>query len=233
MKIITHSDINAVKRAAKAARKTGSSLSYMQWLDHFARQNHQVSGFHELQKICDNGLLMSDDIQELSGGIVHCRFCGCNFVAQLDCDRAEHKKRHRQCEQFLSAMGYLPQQHDRRETTKRQGYMLMSSADTEQQRTGALAVLAGHFDRSLSAAIDGDYWRGHPDFDEYIAMALPNAGFTPAHIKSRLAAEFGEYPSFFNDSYWKPGRGKVARSAPPKDRNGTRKKLFMTLDLSQ
>lgn len=229
MKIITISDINEIKRAAKAARKNGSKLSHMQLLDHFARQTHQVSGFHELQIICDNALLISHDLQEQGCGIVHCRFCGCNFVAELDCDRAEHKKLHRQCEQFLSAVGYLPQHHDRREKTKRLGYMLMSSADPEQQRIGALAVLAGHFDRSLSAAIDGGYWRKHPAFDEYIAMALPAAGFIHPHIKNRLTAEFGEFPGFFNDSYWKPGRGKMARSAPPKDHSGTRERLFTTL----
>lgn len=109
--------------------------------------------------------------------------------------------------------------------------MLMSSAGTEQQRIGALAVLAGHFDRSLSAAIDGDDWREHPAFDEYIAMALPAAGFIPAHIKNRLVAEFGEFPGFFNDPYWKPRREKMARSAPPKDRSSTRERLFAALTL--
>jgi hypothetical protein len=233
MKMITHSDIVTVKKAARAAKRADRSLSYMQWLDRVAKETYQVSGFHELQTICDNGLLMSHDIQELFGGIVRCNFCGLDFVAQLDRDCKEHKKRHRQHEEFLSAMGYLPQHHDHREITKRLGYRLMSSADTGQQRIGALAVLAGHFDRSLSAAIEGDYWSVHPDFNEYIAMALPAAGFIPAHIKSRLVAEFGEFPGVFNDSYWKPGRGKMARSAPPKDRSSTREKLFTALVLLQ
>lgn len=196
MKMITLSDINAVKKRAKAAKKTDQSLSYMQWLDRVAKENYQVSGFYELQTICDNSLLISRDIEDQGDGLVYCKFCGFTFVAQPDCDCKEHKKWHRQYEEFLSAMGYLPQHHDRREATKRQGYRLMSSADAEQQRNGALAVLAGHFDRSLSGAIDGGYWRGHPAFDEYIAMALPAAGFIPAHIKSRLVTEFGEKPGF-------------------------------------
>lgn len=201
----------------------------MQWLDYFAKEIYRVSGFHELQKICDNGLLISRDIEEQGGGIVHCKFCGLNFVAQLDDDCKEHKKRHRQYKEFLSAMGYLPQHHDCRETTKSLGYKLMSSADAEQQRNGALAVLAGHFDRSLSAAIDGNYWKVHPAFDEYVAIALPSAGFIPAHIKSRLVAEFGEKPGFFNDSYWK--QGKITKTAPPKDRSSTRERLFEVLAL--
>lgn len=221
MKMITQSDIDTVKKAARAAKKTDSSLSYMQWLDHFAKEIYQVSSFHELQKICD--------IEDQGDGLVYCSFCGFTFVEQLDNDCKEHKNRHRQYKEFLSAMGYLPQYHDCRETTKSLGYRLMSSADAEQQRNGALAVLVGHFDRSLSAAIDGNYWRGHPAFDEYIAMALPGAGFIPAHIKSRLVAEFGEKPGFFKDSYWKPG--KIARNAPPKDRSSARERLFKVLAL--
>lgn len=77
--MFTHSDLAALKRAAKKASKTDLSLSHTQHLDRLSRERFGVRNYHELQKRVQSGLRLLDS------------FPTDGFVP-LDFANAEHSK---------------------------------------------------------------------------------------------------------------------------------------------
>lgn len=214
MSTITWADLARLKKAAKAAKATRPHLTHVQRLDAIAVTEYGARHFHELQKRYDAQVASQVDVD---GGAHHCRFCSFTFDETLPADIKAHCERHQLFEEAQAALGFVPMPYKEREQVKRTGYEWMRSPDPGTQRQGALAVLLSHFERSMERAVDGDRWHKHPYFVEYLAYALPGAGFVPESIRQRLAKEFGEQPGVIlaGSTDW-PSQAtvKVTRSAP-------------------
>lgn len=191
MSAITWADLARLKKAAKAAKATLPDLTHMQRLNAIAAVEYGVRHFHELEKRYDAQVASHVDVD---GGAHHCRFCSFTFDGTLPADIKAHGERHQLFEEAQAVLGFVPMPYKEREQIKRIGYEWMRSSDPGIQRQGALAVLLSHFERSMERAVDGGRWHKHPYFAEYLAYALPGAGFIPESIRQRLAKEFGEQP---------------------------------------
>ncbi|MGH7461565.1 MAG: hypothetical protein ACREMA_11125 [Longimicrobiales bacterium] len=191
MSTITWADLARLKKAAKAAKATLPHLTHVQRLDAIAATEYGARHFHELQKRYDAQVASHVDVD---GGAHHCRFCSFTFDGTLAADIKVHSERHQLFEEAQAALGFVPMAYKEREQVKRIGYEWMRSSDPGSQRQGALAVLLSHFERSMERAVGGGRWHKHPYFAEYLAHALPGAGYVPESIRLRLSKEFGEQP---------------------------------------
>lgn len=191
MNTITWVDLARLKKAAKAAKATLPDLTHMQRLNAIAAAEYGVRHFHELEKRYDAQVASHVDVD---GGAHHCRFCSFTFDGTLPADIKAHSERHQLFAEAQATLGFVPMSYKEREQVKRTGYEWMRSPDPGTQRQGALAVLLSHFERSMEHAVDGGRWHKHPYFVEYLAYALPGAGFVPESIRQRLAKEFGDKP---------------------------------------
>lgn len=211
---ITWVDLARLKKAAKAAKASFPDMTHMQRLDAIAVTEYGVRHFHELQKRYDAQVASH---VEVDGGAHHCQFCSFTFDETLPADIKTHSERHQRFEEAQAALGFVPMPYKGREQVKRTGYEWMRSPDQGIQRQGALAVLLSHFERSLERAVDGGRWHKHPYFAEYLAYALPGAGFIPETIQHRLAHEFGDMPGLIlvGSTDW-PSQAavKVSHSVP-------------------
>ena len=189
-KTITWADLARLKKAAKAAKATLPHLTHVQRLDAITVTEYGARHFHELQKRYDAQVASHVDVD---GGAHHCRFCSLTFDGTLPADIRAHSERHQLFEEAQAALGFVPMPYKEREQIKRIGYEWMRSSDPGTQRQGALTVLLSHFERSMERAVDGGRWHKHPCFAEYLAYALPGAGFVPEPIRQRLVKEFGEH----------------------------------------
>ena len=133
-----------------------------------------------------------------------CEFCYLTYVAEEPEDRRYHAARHRRWEKAVATLGYHPQDYRDRERDKQEGHELAREGKTlPDQLAGANRVLRAWFDRSLSAAIDGGYWKRHPELEEYIAMIDVPHAFTPevwAELRRLYGRRAGIIPS--GRSYW-------------------------------
>ena len=191
MSTITWVDLARLKKAAKAAKDTHPHLTHMQRLDAIAAAEFGVRHFHELQKLYEAQVASHIDTD---GGAHHCRFCSFTFDGRVAADIKSHSERHQSFEEAQAVLGFVPMPYAEREQIKRIGYEWVHSSEPGVQRQGALAVLLSQFERSMERAVDGGRWHKHPCFIEYLAYALPGAGFIPDSIRRRLAKEFGEQP---------------------------------------
>lgn len=185
----------------------------MQRLNAIAAAEYGVRHFHELEKRYDAQVASH---VEVDGGARHCRFCSFTFDGTLPADIKAHSERHQLFEEAQAVLGFVPMPYREREQIKRIGYEWMRSSDPGIQRQGALAVLLSHFERSMERAVDGGRWHKHPYFVEYLAYALPGAGFVPESILQRLAKEFGDKPGVIQagSTDWPSHAAvKVSRSA--------------------
>ena len=214
MSTITWADLARLKKAAKAAKATLPDLTHMQRLNAIAAAEYGVRHFHELEKRYDAQVASHVDVD---GGAHHCRFCSFTFDGRLPADIKAHSERHQLFEEAQATLGFVPMPYNEREQVKRTGYEWMRSPDPGTQRQGALAVLLSYFERSMERAVGGGRWHKHPYFAEYLAYALPGAGFVPESIRQRLAKEFGDKPGVIQagSTDW-PSQAavKVSRSAP-------------------
>ena len=191
MTIITWGDLARIKKAAKAAKDTLPDLTHAQRLDTIAAAEYGVRHFHELQKQYKTQL---NDHIDKDSGLYHCRFCSFTFDGTLITDIKEHSELHQTFEEARAMLGFVPMPYKEREQIKRIGYEWMRSLDPRAQRQGALTVLLSHFERSMECAVANGRWHKHPYFTEYLAYALPSAGFVPQSIQQLLTKEFGEQP---------------------------------------
>jgi zinc-finger of acetyl-transferase ESCO len=141
-----------------------------------------------------------------SGGLASCTFCGMEFCPAHAEDRKLHKARHDAFDEAISVLEYTPQLLKAREVSKRDGYLLLANANSEEQKQGALMVMRAWFDRSLDAAINNGYWKKHPKFNDYISYIVGATPSFPAHVVALLKQQYGQTDGVIpkGGSYWYP-----------------------------
>lgn len=141
--------------------------------------------------------------------ITACPYCQLMYDDSYSADSRKHNKRHRIYHEVESELGFLPLPYEDRESLKARAYTGMrNNSESTRRVSHALDLFRAHFYRSLETAIVGDYWRQHPSFEEYVAMADYPTAVIPqnimTHIRSRYGRREGEIPS--GKSYWYPPR---------------------------
>lgn len=209
---ITFRDIEIVKLHAKADKKA-SGDPHAVCLNRAASKLYPVANYRDLQT-----LLIANVKQHvtITDSLAHCSYCDFSYAPSAPGDTALHNKRHAQFEQATAEIGYMPAHYKQREESKREGYRLMhSDADLSDQVHGGLMVLRSHFDRSLQLAIIEKYWREHPIFKKYVAMAISSEShFISAPVRHEIEKQYGSYGTVdgLMESYWYPP-AKPRRSA--------------------
>lgn len=142
-----------------------------------------------------------------------CEKCGLRYCEDAAEDRQEHRERHRRRDAVSRDLGYLPATYRAQEQGKSEGWALVGSGTTLEARVaGAEMVLRGWFDRSLDAAIRGNYWRRHPSFAEYARMNLSGAPAFGDDVLDALSRKYGSpiageiAPGM---SYWHPPQSEA------------------------
>jgi hypothetical protein len=81
-----------------------------------------------------------------------------------------------------------------------------SDQSVEVRIEGVLMLLRGWFDRSLSAASRGKYWRKHRTFEAYVAMIQDTLGSRYGDLQRVLRERYGYLPGGIQteNSYWYP-----------------------------
>lgn len=203
MKSVTFSHIKRAKLEAKrlAKRTPGSALGRCR--DTVSRELFGVRDYNEL--LAHRKATIERSV-EIVDGAAHCRFCGMTFCPDLKEDRSEHQRRHDLFEEATEALQYVPLQHAEREALKKAGYTLLESGDLVQQTKGLLMVIRGWFDRSLDAAIDGAYWKQHPNLDTYVSYVIGDVDHLPVGPVTALTVAYGRVDGVIpkGRSYWYP-----------------------------
>lgn len=185
---ITLSDVRRAKRMAKTARRASPFLTHQQHLDEIARREFGVRDYHEL------GVLHKKSMERYlspEGGATRCRYCGFLLVPEYEEDRKQHDALHEAYEQAYATLGFLPSQYAEREKRKREGYNGIHSENEHTRQEAALLLMFSYFERSLDAAIQGDYWKTHPYFNQYARELAPVANFLPDDLRAWLTNKFG------------------------------------------
>jgi zinc-finger of acetyl-transferase ESCO len=200
---ISFADTLRLKREAKKLRSAfpGKTLSH--------HQSIVVQNLFGLRDLHEFNQLRKQSIERHvshSDGLATCTFCGMNFCPAHAEDRKLHKARHDAFEEAISALNYAPQLLDARDASKRDGYLLVANANSEDQTQGALMVMRAWFDRSLDAAIDNGYWKKHPKFNSYISYIVGATPSFPAHVVALLKQQYGQTDGVIpkGGSYWYP-----------------------------
>ena len=189
---ITFTEIKQVKRLAKQLRSSFPSLKHGQLLNHAAAQLLGVRGYHEAIQHYEKWILQ--DVQTPPGAEVVSTCLTCDFMFAMDIqeDRQAHQTLHERFHEACSAMGYRPGTLSQREKMKGDGWYLAGHGDTLEKRvTGALQVLRGWYDRSLSNAIEGGYWRKHPSFESYVPIVYHYLSHCYEEVRNTLADRYG------------------------------------------
>ena len=189
---ITFTEIKQVKRLAKQLRTSFPSLKHGQRLNKAAAQLFGVRDYHEATQRYEKWILQ--DVCTPPGATVvsTCMCCDFMFAMDIQEDRYAHQKIHERFHEACTAMGYRPGTISQREKMKRDGWYLADHGETLDKRvSGALQVIRGWYDRSLSNAIDGGYWRKHPCFESYVPMVYHNLSSCYEEVRKALADRYG------------------------------------------
>ncbi|WP_137936079.1 hypothetical protein [Chitinivorax sp. B] len=202
---VTFADMMHVKREAKKLGRDLSKRSHAQLLSLAAQNLFGVRNYHELKKRRQQAL---DQHLVHSGNVATCAYCGWLFCPDLVEDRKEHQARHENFELAAVALKYTPQHHVGREASKKRGYALMAVEEAESHVEGALLILRAWFDRSLDAAIDGGYWKNHPEFERYVSYLVGDLPAFPPDVVMALENRFGRVDGVIAKgiSYWYPSK---------------------------
>ena len=204
---ITYSHIKKIKRVAKELKHTHPSLKLGQRQDIAAVQELGVRNYHEASRLYDRWLLEHVHTPPGGTGVSKCSFCEFSFSADLKQDRDLHREIHERYHEVSEALGYVPAGLMDRERMKRNGRkQALSTEDLETRLEGLLQALHGWFDRSLSSAIHGGYWRKHPTFDDYVSMIQDTLSDNYEKLKAELKTRYGYRPGQIapGDSNWYP-----------------------------
>lgn len=208
MSELTLYTLESIKRDAKLQKKTFPELSHTQRLDHAAREKTNLQHYHEVQARVKTHL---DSLLEKDSDTALCTYCGYAFCLDVEGDEAEHREVHLQYEKAHHRLGKLPKQHEGREAEKRVAYKNMKDVNLsfKERIDAALQLIQAHFDRSLDSAIMGEYDLKHPNFDNYVAMAIAGDSYNkviPDDLINHIKEHFGEQPGHIDKgrSYWKP-----------------------------
>lgn len=201
---ISYADFSRAKREAKKIRKELPHSSLMNCQSIAAQRLFGVRSFHELTKLREK--TRRQDLALSEDGIATCALCGLHFCLDVPEDVKNHKKRHDAYEEAVSVLGYAPRHYPDREADKKTGHTLAWEGATEDERLdGALLVIRAWFDRSLDSAIDGGYWKQHPQFEAYVSFVVGDLNFSEA-VTSSLIQRFGKVDGVIpkGRSYWYP-----------------------------
>jgi len=137
--------------------------------------------------------------------LTKCASCGLTYMAADPVDEPEHRRVCKRWSNAVNTLRYEPEQHTDRENAKHRGHALLRDADAHRRALGAELIVRAWFDRSLAAAINGDYWRRHPELPQYTAMMDLERHF-PAEVVAVLRARVGRRGPGIADgsSYWSP-----------------------------
>lgn len=186
---VSFEDVKRTKAVAKELKQSHPELTYMQRLDVAARNLFGRRHYRELDKLREKTILS----HLVSGGCTAtCTYCGFYFAPDIPAEHKEHRVRHDNYEEAVTALGYKPMLYAEREASKKSGHELLHSDKLEQQMKGALAVIRGWYDRSLDSAIDGNYWKKHPRFEQYVSMINAQKGTFSAEVEEVLKEKYGE-----------------------------------------
>lgn len=206
---VSFSALKALKQSAKNLRQQFPDLTHAQRLDLASRQRYHINYHETLQRHQQyvSAYLQPDDD---TGAFVTCTYCGFYFGQQEAGERKEHAFRHERFERAENQLQYRPMLHPQREDAKKRAYDLLRTEDFDVQLEGALMLIRAHFDRSLDAAIDRSYYRDHPTFHQYIAMADDYKGIIPTPVMAELRRQFGKIEGAIEigSSYWYPQKDK-------------------------
>lgn len=206
---ITYSHIKQVKRLAKELKQAYPALKLGQRQDIAAVQALGVRNYHEAVRRYDQWLMLHVHVSPDPYGASKCTVCDFTFAADLKEDRDAHRQVHEKLHEAGEALGFLPGSYLQCEKMKSEGsQQALSDVSLETRIDGVLMVLRGWFDRSLSNAIDGEYWRKHPSFELYVSMILDTLsplyeGLKPV-LKDRYGYRPGEISPGKTDWYPKP-----------------------------
>lgn len=202
---VSFEDIKRTKAEAKTLKQSHPELSYMQRLDVAAQNLFGLRHYRELDKLREKTILSH---LVLGDGTASCTYCGMYFAPDIPEEHKEHSARHDNYEEAVTVLAYKPMLYAEREAHKKSGHELLHTGTLEQQVKGALAVIRGWFDRSLDKAIDGNYWKKHPRFEQYVSMINAQKDSFPAKVEEVLKEKYGELPGQIPDgqSYWFPAK---------------------------
>ncbi len=132
---------------------------------------------------------------------VTCPICDYSYIPSEGSDARQHNRRCRRWQEACAEMGYTPEHYAAREQRKRESASLELTAISSRNRVEAALLYAkALFDRSLSTAIFGGYWRLHPDFETYVGM-LSIKGLSE-HLHDSHPPDPGHIKP--GRSYWEP-----------------------------
>lgn len=204
---VTSIHIKQVKRQAKQLESTYPTLKLGQRLDKAATQYLGVRDYHEAQCLYDRWVMLHVHPSEDADRVSKCAYCEFTFAPDIKADLHSHRKIHEQFHEACVALGYQPGNFVQRELMKRNGRAQAESDQSVEVRVeGVLMLLRGWFDRSLSAAIHGKYWRKHPTFEAYVAMIQDTLGSRYGDLQRVLRERYGYLPGVIQteNSYWYP-----------------------------
>lgn len=200
---ISFRDMLHVKREAKKLRTQYPDIPHSKLLSQAAANLFGVRGYHELKKLREQTINLQVVGTE---SLAKCIFCGLEFCPDIAEDRKTHQIRHDAFEEAAGVMNYTPQQYAAREASKKLGHGLMSHSDLEKQIEGALTVIRAWFDRSLDSGIEGNYWRQHPSFDQYVTYVVGDIASFPSSVVDAVIQRYGRKDGVIpkGRSYWYP-----------------------------
>jgi hypothetical protein len=201
---ITYSHIKQIKRTAKELKRTNPEFKLGQ-LQNLAATQLGLRDWHEAVRLYDTWLL--SQVHESDKGVGKCSLCEFSFVVDLKEDRKAHREIHERFHEASEFLRYIPGNYTQRELMKQEGRAkALSDADLETRLDGLLMLVRGWFDRSLSKAIYGDYWRKHPAFEEYLSMIQDTLPDHYAELTAVLKTRYGYRPGEITagESHWYP-----------------------------
>lgn len=186
-------DVKYVKKLAKQAETSHPHLNYFERLNMICQKQFAVRNYRDLRRRAIS--MVHAHCKPQDGYVYGCSFCGFTFVPDSPEECAAHEEIHLKFEEALYALFKLPAPHAEREKSKIQGYTAASEALTAEEEIAGIEMLVqAWFDHSLEAAILNDYWKEHPSFEEFAAMAFQLA---EPHLKlgrDLYLAKYGDTP---------------------------------------
>lgn len=203
-KNITNFLQNKVRITAKKLKNQYPSASYNQRLNIASQQLCGMKNYHELTKHHKNYL---EKIRLPENEREHtCPYCHMIFSPDIEGEIEEHERNHRKWEVVEFSLGYLPCSYPQREKLKKLAYeKIHDEDDFDIKLQGAIELIRAHYDRSLDAAIDGEYWKEHPSFEEFISMS-DYSNILPSDLVEGLIKKYGKNTDGIavEKSYWFP-----------------------------
>jgi hypothetical protein len=137
--------------------------------------------------------------------LVECTYCHLSYDDSSRVERNIHARQHKKWQKAEETLHYLPRPYGQREAMKTVAHNLIQNGETEEQKIqGCMLLFRAHFDRSLFAAINKNYWKRHPTFEQYVTMMDYNESVVPKKIMKKIRKKYpykkGHIAQYY--SYW-------------------------------